>query len=271
MIGLCWAKDMKKIAIRVVCVGASLALVGLTGLYVYDWRRSARLTRALSDPVASVRADAAYALDYSGRRAAVEPLIAALTTDSSSTVWLWAAHSLGRIGDCRAIEPLRSRLGRDDRAVQLYAAASLYQLNDGRDQHILRLIAALTDEDTTVRVSAAILLAWVKDSRALQALTLGRSGGIAAGTGFWPAGDGPLASWQRPKSATVTFALVPSAGNPTNAGRDRQPMAQVPGCTVRRPYPRQAEHPPVPQPRWICPRHAQPDRELHRELGRLLS
>ncbi len=97
---------------------------------------------------------------------AVEPLIAVLE-DEDVSVQKYATDALGRIGDVRAVEPL------------LLAASKAGPSTLGKTQVALReigepavepLIAALQDEDSSVRRWAAWALGEIGDARAVEPL-----------------------------------------------------------------------------------------------------
>lgn len=88
-----------------------------------DDRAVKPLLELLGSPDWNLRSDASTALAKIGA-AAVEPLIE-LLTDRDITKQVWAIHTLGKIGDCRAIEPLICALWDSDDAVSMCAAEAL--------------------------------------------------------------------------------------------------------------------------------------------------
>ena len=80
-----------------------------------------------------------------------------------------AAHSLGKLNDKRAVEPLIDALSTNvDHYTRQEAARSLGKLSDVRALH--PLLDALTDADKYVRREAASALGDLGDERALPAL-----------------------------------------------------------------------------------------------------
>ena len=80
-----------------------------------------------------------------------------------------AAHSLGLLGDSRAIEPLKKALEDEDDEVKIWASYSMAKL--GKTEYIDTIRAYLDLEDNYgVRWTAAIALGDLGDSRAVEPL-----------------------------------------------------------------------------------------------------
>jgi beta-lactamase regulating signal transducer with metallopeptidase domain/HEAT repeat protein len=115
------------------------------------------LLRALSDSIADIRENAAYALGSRRVAAAAEPLARALTTDSDADVREMAAWSIAQIRSLRGVMGLARAVTSDAsagvREMAAWAIASLGQpaAEDGGPA----LVAALGDSDAEVRAIAA--------------------------------------------------------------------------------------------------------------------
>jgi HEAT repeat protein len=88
---------------------------------IADLRAVQPLCAALSDDEGDVRASAVCALGEIGRLA-VEPLCRMLDPKEDWTVRTCAANALARIGDARAVEPLREALRRIDNPIRKIAS-----------------------------------------------------------------------------------------------------------------------------------------------------
>jgi hypothetical protein len=119
---------------------------------------------------------------------------------------LKACTKLGQLGDARAIEPLITRLGDRDSAVQQAACRALGQLGDARA--IEPLIAHLGDRwDSALRQAACRALGQLGDTRAIEPLIarLGnrdvQQAAKSALVAIGPATVAPLVAWLRGGSA----------------------------------------------------------------------
>jgi len=78
---------------------------------------------------------------------------------------LWA---LGELKDERAVQPLITALGDDDKNVRFAAASAIGNIND---LHVAdALLESLSDDDAHVRTASAMSLTQLRDSRAVDAL-----------------------------------------------------------------------------------------------------
>lgn len=129
----------------------------------------AALARALTDSVASVRADAAYALGQLEAGAAVEPLAARLLKDPSPKVREMCAWALAQIGNRGAVTALGGAALRDSsELVRAMAVWALGQLEDRTSA--VTLSAALRDASSEVRLRAAWALGTIEPETAPPAL-----------------------------------------------------------------------------------------------------
>lgn len=97
--------------------------------------------------------------------AAILPyLITSLEDDAPEMRWA-AAYALGKLGDQRAVEPLRKALYDDQDKVRREAVKSLAQL-----KAVEPLIGVLRDEESTVRTGYCDALGHLGDARAVQPL-----------------------------------------------------------------------------------------------------
>lgn len=129
------------------------------------------LIETLKNGKASHIADAKLALIDVGSPA-VEPLIAVVK--DSSVGWFsrgHAARALGRIGDSRAVEPLIAALTDENSSVRRHAASALGHIGD--TVAVEPLISALEDADSNVRLSAVTALGSIGDARAVDPLIFG--------------------------------------------------------------------------------------------------
>jgi beta-lactamase regulating signal transducer with metallopeptidase domain len=182
------------------------------------------LLRALTDSVAAVREDAAYALGQLEARRAVPVLGARLVEDPSEGVREMAAWALGQLGSREATTPLSAALVRDSAIeVRGTAAWALGQLEDPASvtalAHAVRedrsaevrgraawalgtigqrpapptLIAALRDSSPEVRKRAAWALGQIGDGEAAAMLSEAMSDDEAdvRRTVFWALGQLP--------------------------------------------------------------------------------
>jgi beta-lactamase regulating signal transducer with metallopeptidase domain len=129
----------------------------------------AALTRALSDSVASVREDAAYALGRLEAGAALEPLAARLLKDQVPKVREMCAWALAQIGNRGAVTALSSTALKDSsESVRGMAVWALGQLEDPGS--VEALSAVLRDVSAEVRGRAAWALGRIGPARAPTAL-----------------------------------------------------------------------------------------------------
>lgn len=115
------------------------------------------------------RTRSAEALGEIGDRAAVQPLIDALS-DTSTDVQYVAAKSLGMLADVRAVMPLIEKLKSDEKWVRRGAAHALGIIGDKRA--VDPLIALLTDTHHDVRAQAAWSLGRLGEEKAREPLKL---------------------------------------------------------------------------------------------------
>jgi hypothetical protein len=127
------------------------------------------LGRALDDPEARVRADAAYALGRLEEPKAVAALGHALRSDQDASVREMAAWALGRIEDPAGVLTLGEAVTSDtSRDVRAMAAWALGAVEDAAAASPLS--AALSDRDPEVRGRAAWALGQVEPASAPAAL-----------------------------------------------------------------------------------------------------
>ncbi len=98
-----------------------------------------------------VRMESAKALGYLGDRKAIEPLLALLEKGKDAKVKLWAAISLGKMGDPDGIGYLFSFLGSDDNLSRKMAVEALVEVGE---LVVPKLIDSLKDENYLVRCGA---------------------------------------------------------------------------------------------------------------------
>jgi HEAT repeat protein len=85
---------------------------------------------------------------------AVDPLIAIVDNRDEERIWrMYAAASLGEIGDSRAIPHLRALFSESDSLIKAYAASALANFNMGEVEGLLQ--QGLRDSNVRVRVAAA--------------------------------------------------------------------------------------------------------------------
>jgi HEAT repeat protein len=90
--------------------------------------------------------------------AAVETLISiAASTDEEKVRRMYAADSLGKIGDPRALPVLRTMVAENDALIRLYAASALARF--GMDEVFPSIVQGLRDENVKVREQSAKALA----------------------------------------------------------------------------------------------------------------
>ena len=90
-------------------------------------------------------------IEYVG---AVEVLIAIVDNRDEERIWrMYAAASLGQIGDSRAVPHLRALFGESDSLIKAYAAAALAHFDMGEVEGLLQ--QALRDANVRVRIAAA--------------------------------------------------------------------------------------------------------------------
>jgi HEAT repeat protein len=87
-------------------------------------------------------------------RDAVDPLVAVADNRDEERIWrMYAAASLGEIGDERAIPHLRSLLAEQDALIKAYAASALSHFDMSEVEGLLQ--QALRDSNARVRIAAA--------------------------------------------------------------------------------------------------------------------
>jgi HEAT repeat protein len=90
--------------------------------------------------------------------AAVQPLISIVSNRDEQRIWrLYAASSLGEIGDEQAIPHLKNMFGEQDSLVKIYAASALSKFDMGEVEDLLR--QGLRDSNVKVRLASAQALA----------------------------------------------------------------------------------------------------------------
>jgi HEAT repeat protein len=90
--------------------------------------------------------------------AAVDVLVSiAASTDEEKVRRMYAADSLGKIGDARALPVLRTMFAEDDALIRLYAASALSHF--GLDEVFPSILQGLRDENVKVREQSAKALA----------------------------------------------------------------------------------------------------------------
>ena len=122
------------------------------------------LVRSLEDASAGIRRAAAHALGKLGDQRALEPLRQALY-DGEAGVRRDAVKSLGQL---KAVEALIEALSHPDEGVRRSAVSALDDLKDPRA--VEPLIAALGDEDSSVRQVACYAVRDLGDARAVEPL-----------------------------------------------------------------------------------------------------
>ncbi len=121
----------------------------------------------LRDGVLIERTRSAEALGEIGDKAAVQPLIDALS-DTSTDVQYVAAKSLGMLADARAVDPLIGKLKSEEKWVRRGAAHALGLIGDKRA--VDPLISLLSDPHHDVRAEAAWSLGQLGEVRAIGPL-----------------------------------------------------------------------------------------------------
>lgn len=127
------------------------------------------LLEALSDPRFNVRFEAIISI---ARMDPDERLMEALieTLESSDPAFsVMAAWGLGRMGDMRAIEPLRRGLDADYRSVRAHCARSLATLGDDEAQRIL-MRRLMTETDEGLQIAYASVLGKLQTTQATDRL-----------------------------------------------------------------------------------------------------
>jgi HEAT repeat protein len=133
-----------------------------------DSRAVDPLITALKGKELPLRVNAAEALGKIKDSRAVDPLIAALK-DKELLLRANAAESLGKIKDSRAVDPLIEVLKKNDEDPEVRRRASMALGEIGKPA-LEPLIAALEDENSSVRSYAAEALGFTKDTRAVEPL-----------------------------------------------------------------------------------------------------
>lgn len=136
-----------------------------------DWPAVEPLVAALREKNPHVRQEAATALGLIGDPRSVGPLIESFRVESGDiediTAWQDAARALARIGG-PAVGPLIAALLDENSTVRASSADALGQLGDPRA--VAPLIAALSDTERQVRLEAAEALGEIGDQRAIERL-----------------------------------------------------------------------------------------------------
>ncbi len=132
-----------------------------------DPRALSLLTRALRDPHARVRQEAALGLGQAGLNALVNPLVAALA-DADMVVRKHALASLRQLVGADATVMLMPALADADPEVRTLVIETVGEVGDARD--VDTLLAALDDPAEDVRESAARALGKLGDPRAIDPL-----------------------------------------------------------------------------------------------------
>lgn len=121
---------------------------------------------SFNDPDYYMRLNAIDGLVKIGKPA-VKPLIEALKNDDP-TMRMYAAETLGKIGDVRALKPLVSLLEDEDATVRIYAINALGNLKS--ESAVKPLLKFVSDEDPAARKSLAEALGKIDDNMALKPL-----------------------------------------------------------------------------------------------------
>jgi HEAT repeat protein len=138
-----------------------------------DGRAVEPLLAALADQDVRVSMAAAAALGEIRDGSAVEPLAAILAGPADDMTRRMAATvALGGIGDGRAVEPLVAALADPNDRMVVAAAAALLTIGDGRavEPIIAAVVPVLADTESTVRMTAVVILGRIDDPRAVEAL-----------------------------------------------------------------------------------------------------
>ena len=130
-----------------------------------DDRALEALTISINDPDEYVRSSTVISLGKYGKLA-IDPLCVALT-DSKNLIKASAAHTLGKIGDERAVGPLSIALRGDNEYVSESASEALKNIGS---PSVGVFCDALKDEKKKVRFYAAFALCTIADERALEPL-----------------------------------------------------------------------------------------------------
>ncbi len=147
------------------CYAPSLCLPAAEALRRIGEPAVAPLMEALSDADVYVRMCAARALGQLGDEPTIRPLIEAAA--SNFAVWFCTTEALKEIGK-PALEPLVEALSDGNMYMQLYAAETLGMIGDN---HVIgALIESLADSNSSVRASAAEALGHIGDNRAVAPL-----------------------------------------------------------------------------------------------------
>ena len=134
-----------------------IAETAITGLGEVGGEASGQLlVQRLEDPdyPAEQKPEIILALGKMKIAGAVDALIAIVGNRDEERIWrMYAAASLGQIGDTRAIPHLRALFGESDSLIKAYAAAALAHFNMGEVEGLLQ--QGLRDGNVRVRVAAA--------------------------------------------------------------------------------------------------------------------
>lgn len=130
-------------------------------------------------------------------KSSVEKLIEALKHNDAETR-ADAAEALGRIGDTKALNPLRERVQDADGEVRTQAAVALIRIGD--EQLFPEVVKALRHEDPRIVVGAAIILGRLADARVVPNLveafkTTNTDVGSAVAWAIGQCGDAAALPW----------------------------------------------------------------------------
>ncbi len=124
------------------------------------------LLSSFHDPDYYVRLNVIEGLVKIGK-SAVKPIIEVLKDDDPS-MRMYAAETLGRIGDVRALRPLLALLDDEETTVRIYTINALGNLRS--ESAVKPLLNFIADEDPEVRKALAEALGKIDDNLALKPL-----------------------------------------------------------------------------------------------------
>ncbi|MHC4560101.1 MAG: HEAT repeat domain-containing protein, partial [Planctomycetota bacterium] len=157
---------------RVVLHSWIIVILGQIG----DAQAVPRLIKALGDRDQQVRTHAAKALGKIGDPRAVQPLKEAMGNkaigDKNATFRQIIIMALGEIGDTRAVQFIINELGNEERLIRYQAIIQLGKIGDIQAvQPLIEVLEeVLEDEDVQVGVIAARALGKIGDTQAVQPL-----------------------------------------------------------------------------------------------------
>ncbi len=156
------APDLAKALIPLIDIGDStIALKAIDALGKTGDKTAVKaLLDALSNPdfPPDRKPQVILALGSLKDPSAVDPLMAIVEDDNEETVWrLYAADSLGKIGDPKAIPALKTLMGASDALSRTYAASAIARFDPSLV--IQYLLLGLRDDNYKVRVECAKALA----------------------------------------------------------------------------------------------------------------